>query len=335
MGQTLTHGIYLPDEGERNCYNGLAANWQLLDGAVGTVASHTTQIAGKAPLVHTHTKSDVTDLLNSNFIPSANNSYDLGSSSYQWKKIYSADVMHTSGDETITGVKTLVDYWRLQAKNLKAGAGETYGRTGYSFIYTDRNDVEMGDIALYKNSGAARTFIRIRGGDYYTNGVPDAGGTLIQSSLRIGTKVDSTRIIECDTDTLHPLTNNATDLGTSDNKWKSLNGINPGALSFPNLNNSNRIELQTEETEWVKDGTANTYTPTLTGWLNIRIADNAGDFILAQSGSVTISIPGTGTISATNVGLSLLIPAISGQYCNVYVKTTAVKAFIYPCLGNV
>ena len=129
MGQTLTHGIYLPDEGERNCYNGLAANWQLLDGAVGTIAEHSTQIAGKAPLVHTHskaditdfpvygttagticegndsrlsdartpvahthTKSDVTDLLNSNFIPSANNSYDLGSSSYQWNNLYAKKV---------------------------------------------------------------------------------------------------------------------------------------------------------------------------------------------------------------------------------------------------
>ena len=125
MGQTLTHGIYLPDEGERNCYDGLAGNWQLLDGAVGTVAEHTAALAGKAPLVHTHSKADitdfpvygttagticegndsrlsdartpvahthgkadVTDLLNSNFIPSANNSYDLGSSSYQWNNLY-------------------------------------------------------------------------------------------------------------------------------------------------------------------------------------------------------------------------------------------------------
>ena len=58
MGQTLTHGVYLPDEGERNCYSGLAANWQLLDGAVGTIAEHTSALSGKAPLVHTHTKSD-------------------------------------------------------------------------------------------------------------------------------------------------------------------------------------------------------------------------------------------------------------------------------------
>ena len=61
MGQTLTHGVYLPDEGERNCYSGLAANWQLLDSSVGTIAEHTSALAGKAPLVHTHTKSDITD----------------------------------------------------------------------------------------------------------------------------------------------------------------------------------------------------------------------------------------------------------------------------------
>lgn len=61
MGQTLTHGIYLPDKGERNCYSGLASNWQLLDGAVGTIAEHTSALAGKAPLVHTHSKSDITD----------------------------------------------------------------------------------------------------------------------------------------------------------------------------------------------------------------------------------------------------------------------------------
>jgi hypothetical protein len=125
MGQALTHGVYLPDEGERNCYSGLAANWQILDSSVGTIAEHTTALAGKAPLVHTHTKSDitdfpaygttagticegndsrlsdartpvahthtksdVTDLLNSNFIPSANNSYDLGSSEYNWNNVY-------------------------------------------------------------------------------------------------------------------------------------------------------------------------------------------------------------------------------------------------------
>ena len=56
MGQTLTHGVYLPDEGERNCYAGLAANWQILDTSVGTIAEHTSALSVKAPLVHTHTR---------------------------------------------------------------------------------------------------------------------------------------------------------------------------------------------------------------------------------------------------------------------------------------
>ena len=264
----------------------------------------------RTPVAHAHTKSDVTDLLNSDFIPSANNSYDLGSSSYQWKKIYSADVVHTSENETITGIKTLVDYWRLQAKNLKAGAGETYGRTGHSFIYTDRNDVEMGDIALYKNSGAARTFIRIRGGDYYTNGVPDAGGTLIQSSLRIGTKVDSTRIIECDTDTLYPLTNNATDLGTSSNKWKTLNGINPGALSLPNLSSGTGVSLSAG---------ANSYSPPSDGWLSINL-----------TGAISV-VSGNFCHSGNDM---LSVPVVKGNTYTVTVATAG-TAYLFTALGNV
>lgn len=40
MGQTLTNGIYLPDEGEVRCYDGLAANWTTLDAVVGGYRAH-------------------------------------------------------------------------------------------------------------------------------------------------------------------------------------------------------------------------------------------------------------------------------------------------------
>lgn len=36
MGQTLAHGVYLPDNGERNCYTGLSQNWQKLDNLIGS-----------------------------------------------------------------------------------------------------------------------------------------------------------------------------------------------------------------------------------------------------------------------------------------------------------
>lgn len=40
MGQTLTNGLYLPDEGERYCYDGLASNWTILDAVVGGYNAH-------------------------------------------------------------------------------------------------------------------------------------------------------------------------------------------------------------------------------------------------------------------------------------------------------
>ena len=42
MGTTLDHGIYLPDEGERNCYDGLAGNWVALDNHLGSSNIHVT-----------------------------------------------------------------------------------------------------------------------------------------------------------------------------------------------------------------------------------------------------------------------------------------------------
>ena len=42
MGTTLDNGIYLPDEGERNCYDGLAGNWVALDNHLGSTDIHVT-----------------------------------------------------------------------------------------------------------------------------------------------------------------------------------------------------------------------------------------------------------------------------------------------------
>lgn len=46
MGTTLAHGIYLPDEGERNCYAGLKLNWETLDQKVADISALQSAIAG-------------------------------------------------------------------------------------------------------------------------------------------------------------------------------------------------------------------------------------------------------------------------------------------------
>lgn len=56
MGSTLEHGIYLPSEGEKNCYQGLASNWNKVDGALGDIAELKQSIESK------FTKEIVTEL---------------------------------------------------------------------------------------------------------------------------------------------------------------------------------------------------------------------------------------------------------------------------------
>ena len=286
------------------------------------------------------------------FIPNANNSYDLGSSSYQWKSVYAQSYYYNSTEfqekfatldtvQTISERKNLKQYWHLIASNLKAGAGETYGRTGYSFIYTDKNDVTLGDVTLYKQAQATRTYLRLQGGDYYTDGVPDAAGTLVQSTLRIGTLANGTRMIECITDAMYPANDNATDLGTSTNKWTTLNGVNPGALSLPNLNYSDSnqwIDLSGNITD--ETGGTNEYDPTVDGWVVIRADNNP------TSLRVNVHAPRPSTrkyvSSATGVAINgtmiVSVPAPAGSRVYIYFNKgsgSLDSATFITCQGNV
>ena len=267
MGQTLTHGVYLPDEGERNCYAGLAANWQILDSAVGTIAEHTSALSGKAPLVHTHTKSDVTDLLNSNFIPSANNSYDLGSSSYQWNNLYAKNYYYN-------GVA-----WGLDQNNRWTGSNRfdssiilpAFGSSNYKNYGIATSKGYSGNNNYYK-------FLRTTG----IYGYDDTPDTSKPSFLTFRPHDLKTEIMDsiaaCNNGTddyLAPITNNTTDLGTSTNKWKTLNGINPGALSLPDFSAefdvSGQIVPPAGENQISINWGKNTFTPSVNGWLSVRI----------------------------------------------------------------
>ena len=46
MGTTLENGVYLPSEGERNCYAGLKTNWEILDQKIADVTALQQAVAG-------------------------------------------------------------------------------------------------------------------------------------------------------------------------------------------------------------------------------------------------------------------------------------------------
>jgi hypothetical protein len=140
---------------------------------------------------------------------------------------------------------------------------------------------------------------------------------------------------------LAPITNNATDLGTSTNKWKTLNGVNPGALGLPDCS----VYTNIDRTDWVYDGgitqnliklnSADTVI-TSNGWLYIRINDTvAGDYFGVRLGGSTEYNP-TSIFGESGIGhIDAFVPVVQGFTARFFSTKSPTYFKFYPCLGNV
>ena len=131
--------------------------------------------------------------------------------------------------------------------------------------------------------------------------------------------------------------NNTIELGTSTNKWKTLNGINPGVLSLPDFDNADPIDFS----QWDVTGAvaSNYYTPTVNGWLNISIWDRATNSIFVyRSGYERVGVFGNGSM-ASDGRIALLMPVKANATYTIIIKASAnsdiYSANFFPCLGNV
>ena len=366
MGQTLSHGVYLPNEGERNCYAGLASNWQILNTAVGNIAEkaplvHTHTVSqitdfpaygnaagticegndsrlsdARTPLAHTHTKSDVTDLLNSNFIPSANNSYDLGSSSYQWNNLYAKNYYYNgtawgldkanvySLEQTISA--TSGKSWNVKNTNYTLGENTPSSDKlvgAFAVQDNDNNNAFLFNLNHYSNGEViSRWLTRFK----FTNGVKSTTGTQKAAVIEMGLTNSGDRFAR-------PGTNKDMDLGTSTNKWKTLNGINPGALSLPNVRAAVADPIST--VGWNLSGSRNKYTPTEDGWFYIRVAGAGSCVINIHNGGTDNSYP-TWFNTSTDGYATLVVPCEKGISLYIYIFATSIEyCSFHPCLGNV
>ena len=363
MGQTLTHGVYLPDEGERNCYNGLASNWTILDGAVGTVAEHTSALSGKAPLVHTHSKSDITD-----FPAYGNAAGTICEGNDARLSDARTPVAHTHTKSDVTDLFNSANTWTGENtfsgsnsfKNITLSATaesvEIMHNTwhGYEQYYTrGTSNYPNYDTFLKWNSNRYNNTIGLyRSVGVLTDTTEGATVNDIDESFayyiyHINAKyvdfMGNIRIINDGTyNFLAPLSNGDTSLGTSTNKWKTLNGINPGALSLPNLTaNSPATQnppngwISIDTTNWDKTGNLISYIPPVDGWISI-ITDNssATNYIRCayDNGDILAKANGNGYAQ----GLSVFLPVLKNVQIGIrLVCTTIGTAKLYPCLGNV
>ena len=277
--------------------------------------------------------------------PRTNNYYDLGTSANQWKSVY-AQTYYYNGTA-----------WGLDKSNTWSGNNEykyLIGLSG-SEIWFKQQNIEY--ITANPDTNISKSIIQI-----YNKAVTQYSGGITDSLLTDGTHRIS---ISCfgfplnnyggyyphsfsfeakrdGTASFSPTYTNAS-LGTSSNKWKTLNGINPGALSLPDY--ANYVDITSSMSSATLDGTTpidiNDYLPNMTGWLNVVIAEATGDYIFATQGkSGTAS--GFNTSRSFHAGVSaygytvLFMPIVAGSWHSLFVKASSLtQVRFYPCLGNV
>ena len=136
---------------------------------------------------------------------------------------------------------------------------------------------------------------------------------------------DDTRSID-----FYPNSDSEINLGTPTNKWKTLNGINPGALSLPG---ASAINVDTSDgSTWLLDGTTILYTPSLDGWLTITVkCSSANNYIAVSQNSLYNSC----AYNASGY-MRVILPVYAGkdvEICAVGDAWGYVRLF--PCAGNI
>lgn len=335
MGQTLTNNIYLPDEGERNCYAGLAANWRALDAHLGNTDIHVTYADKQAWNEHVaDTVKHVTasdkqtwngkqdalsqtqlDAVNSGIDSSkvqqiATNTSDI--SSLQSGKANDSDVVHKSGDETIGGDKTFNDLQIIGYGTQYKGARKAYILPEFSAGYSGlcittlsfAQTLKIGNFVLDANNNPSL----------------DTTKAYIQCATGENNGVNA-----C---VLEPRNSTSSSLGTSLNKWIKFNGLEPSSLSLPSDNLNDVIDISSYLT--YLDGHANTYIAPANGWISITMSNSSGvqAYISGLWGHQVVR-PSAGTIR-------FLMPILKDKTTNILIFGGAISnARFIPCQGNV
>ena len=113
MGQTLTNGIFLPNEGERNCYTGLEGNWRAIDGYIGDYNVHVADAVIHVSQADRNKWDAVENKADASALTAHTGNTTIhvtAEDKTKWDavtgKANDTDAVHKRGAETIAGVKT-------------------------------------------------------------------------------------------------------------------------------------------------------------------------------------------------------------------------------------
>ena len=269
-------------------------------------------------------------------IPSATETYNFGSSTAQWNNAYIksltingvacgdilthnvSEFVDVSSNQTVNGIKTFSTGGCIFFKQIKINHNLEYGKNNppsqsayHNLMFTDA-------------SGWWGSFIE--------NVTDTNGNSILAFYVRNTNEIQSRVYLKCGIDgsfSMYPLSNNVWNLGTSTNKWKSFNSVEPSGLSLPS---DTSINIDTTGFAW---GANFTFTPSVNGYLFISIPDSTGTRKLSLK-------TGRGEYYFSNQTgiLRFTMPVYKGKIVTIFASSTVAETVIpnlslFPCQGNV
>ena len=248
MGQTLENGVYLPSEGERNCYAGLKTNWEILDQKVADVTALQQAVAGA--LHREIVESLPTTDINPNTI------YMVLSGTSATENVYNEYMYVNNAWELIgTSATDLTNYYtkgeidgklllKANASDLTSHTGDTTihvttaDKTTWNTVASKANDSDVVHKSGNETVGGIKsfsddTFIKSLN---FTNEVASASSSssAIMPLVTTVTYTDQTaskvarinlRITASGDKSLYPHENNQYALGLTSRKWSEVHGV--------------------------------------------------------------------------------------------------------------
>ena len=276
MGTTLQNGVYLPNEGERNCYAGLKTNWEILDQKVADVTALQQAVAGA---LH---REIVESLPTTDIDP--NTIYMILSGTSATENVYDEYMYVNNAWELIgTSATDLTNYYTKGDVDglllLKANASDLTSHTGDTTIHVTASDKAKWDtVALIKQLrlvntqvGSATTIAFANIDD--TNGIKVGDKCMdLDAKMFEITAVDTTNQTVTVGTALIDLALDANVVHTSGNETVGGNKTFSDNLSIYNSDNSvDTPVLNIKTSKYVKGDTTNTDT------MRINFLDSNGN----------------------------------------------------------
>lgn len=247
-----------------------------------------------------------------------------------------ANVVHTSGNETIGGSKTFSDNLTIYnsdntvtpkgliIRNAQWSMGESGGTTVSNINFLDKDSSIPASVMASKGL-YGQTFLR------FSVRTKDSQNTNYAEEIYY--VVDTSGNVD-----FRPWHDNVISLGTSAYKWKDvqtklIKGLTPSSLSMPS-DRSARVDISGYFTN-TGTGEFNTYPVTANGWIFLRLSTISSCQVSVLDSNSNLLY---GTTSSGGIE-QILVPVIAGTTFKTQWSTASTvvinNAYFIPCQGNI